>query len=219
MVLQSTGVDPFLTVRETVDQFAGYYPHRRDVDDVIRLVGLEEKSDERVVRLSGGQRRRLDVAVALAGDPELLFLDEPTTGFDPGARRNAWDVVRNLAALGKTILLTTHYMDEAQNLADRVAVISRGRIVAEGPPDTIGGRRNAETTIRFVRPAGERPPLRLSDVGDGLVEVRTADPTGVLHELTRWAVDRGLQLDGLEVRRPSLEDVFLELTAGEGGAP
>jgi ABC-2 type transport system ATP-binding protein len=217
IVLQSTGVDPFLTVRETVAQFAGFYPAPRDVDEVVGLVGLDGKRDARVVRLSGGQRRRLDVAVALAGDPELLFLDEPTTGFDPGARRNAWDVVRNLAALGKTILLTTHYMDEAQSLAHRVAVIVGGKIVAEGSPDTIGGRRNAETTIRFVRPPGEPPPLTLAEADGGLVEIRTSEPTRVLYELTSWATDRGLTLEGLEVRRPSLEDVFLELTAGQGG--
>jgi ABC-2 type transport system ATP-binding protein len=215
IVLQSTGVDPFLTVRETVELYARYYPNPRDVDEVIALVGLEEKRDAKVVRLSGGQQRRLDVAVALSGDPELLFLDEPTTGFDPGARRNAWDIVRNLTVLGKTIVLTTHYMDEAQNLADRVAVIVAGEIVAEGPPDTLGGRREVETTIRFVRPDGELPSLPHTDTANGVVEVRTDDPTRVLHELTSWALDRGQPLEGLEVRRPSLEDVFLELTAGE----
>jgi ABC-2 type transport system ATP-binding protein len=214
IVLQSTGVDPFLTVRETVDLFAGYYPRPRNADEVIDLVGLGEKRDTKVVKLSGGQQRRLDVAVALAGDPELLFLDEPTTGFDPGARRNAWEVIRNLTSLGKTILLTTHYMDEAQVLANRVAVIVRGEIVAEGPPDTLGGRHQAETTIRFMRPAAE-PPFSLDAGANGMVEMRTTEPTKTLHELTSWAVERGMQLDGLEVRRPSLEDVFLELTAGE----
>jgi ABC-2 type transport system ATP-binding protein len=217
VVLQSTGVDPFLTVRETVGMFAGYYPAPRDVDEVIGLVGLEEKRDVKVVKLSGGQRRRLDVAVALAGDPELLFLDEPTTGFDPGARRNAWEVIRNLAALGKTVFLTTHYMDEAQSLADRVAVISRGEIVAEGPPDQIGGRRTAETRIRFVSPAGQTPPLPVAEAGNGLVEVRTSAPTRVLGELTSWAISRGVELEALEVARPTLEDVYLELTGGESG--
>ncbi len=215
IVLQSTGVDPFLTVRETVALYAGYYPRPRDVDEVIELVGLTEKRDAKVVRLSGGQQRRLDVAIALAGDPELLFLDEPTTGFDPGARRNAWEVVRNLTSLGKTILLTTHYMDEAQSLADRVAVIVGGRIVAEGSPDTLGGRHEGETTIRFARPDGELPPVPVVDAPNGVVEIRTTEPTRVLHELTSWAVARGERLEGLEVRRPSLEDVFLELTAKE----
>jgi ABC-2 type transport system ATP-binding protein len=219
IVLQSTGVDPFLTVRETVALFAGYYPSPRNVEDVIRLVGLDEKRDARVMKLSGGQRRRLDVAVALAGDPQVLFLDEPTTGFDPGARRNAWDVIRNLASLGKTVFLTTHYMDEAQNLADRVAVIAGGTIVAEGHPDEIGGRRTAETTIRFVRPDGDPPPFSDSGVSNGVVEIRTSAPTQVLHELTAWAVGRSIELEGLEVLQPSLEDVYLELTADSEVAP
>jgi len=218
IVLQSTGVDPFLTVRETVTLFAGYYPSPRSADEVIDLVGLSDKRDTKVVRLSGGQQRRLDVAVALAGDPELLFLDEPTTGFDPGARRNAWEIVRNLAALGKTVFLTTHYMDEAQHLADRVAVISQGEIVAEGPPGEIGGRRTAESTIRFVVPAGDVPPI---DGGvrpeDGLVEIRTPEPTRVLAGLTAWATGRGIELEGLEVLRPTLEDVYLDLTGGHAG--
>jgi ABC-2 type transport system ATP-binding protein len=157
------------------------------------------------------------VAVALAGDPELLFLDEPTTGFDPGARRNAWEIVRNLAALGKTVFLTTHYMDEAQQLADRVAVIAHGVIVAEGPPDAIGGRRTAETTIRFVRPEDGMPAIPLEVVGDGVVQIHTAEPTRVLAELTGWATARGIELAGLEVLRPTLEDVYLELTGGHAG--
>jgi ABC-2 type transport system ATP-binding protein len=158
IVLQSTGVDPYLTVRETVALYASYYPSPRDVDEVVELVGLAEKRDTRVLKLSGGQQRRLDVAIALAGDAELLFLDEPTTGFDPGARRNAWEIVRNLTALGKTVFLTTHYMDEAQYLADRVAVIAKGRIVAEGPPATLGDRHLAKSVIRFRPPAGDLPP-------------------------------------------------------------
>jgi ABC-2 type transport system ATP-binding protein len=218
IVLQSTGVDPFLTVRETVELYAGYYPSPRDVDEVLDLVGLAETRRTKVVRLSGGQQRRLDVAVALAGDPELLFLDEPTTGFDPGARRNAWDIVRSLKELGKTVLLTTHYMDEAQNLADRVAVISHGEIVAEGHPDEIGGRRQAETTIRFVPPAGERPPVAFTAASKGVLQIRTSQPTRVLHELTTWARARNIELDGLEVVRPTLEDVYLELTGGHAGA-
>ncbi len=219
IVLQSTGVDPYLTVAETVELYRGYYPSPRPVDEVIELVGLVEKRDERVVRLSGGQQRRLDVAIALAGDPELLFLDEPTTGFDPGARRNAWEIVRNLTALGKTVFLTTHYMDEAQNLANRVAVISRGEVVAEGPPDTIAGRHLAETVIRFRSPAGADPsalPFDLSADGDAF-ELQTADPTKTLHELTAWALERGVALEGLTVTQPSLEDVYLELTGGEEG--
>jgi ABC-2 type transport system ATP-binding protein len=217
IVLQSTGVDPFLRVRETVELFAGYYPTPRDVDEVIDLVGLDEKRDTKVARLSGGQQRRLDVAIALAGDPDLLFLDEPTTGFDPSARRHAWDIVRNLATLGKTVFLTTHYMDEAQNLSDRVAVIARGEIVAEGPPETIGGRREAETTIRFARPPIGAPPLPVIEAGD-VIEMRTSQPTRVLHDLTGWATEHQLELHGLEVLRPTLEDVYLELTGGEAGA-
>jgi ABC-2 type transport system ATP-binding protein len=218
IVLQSTGVDPFLTVRETVELFARYYPNPRDVDEVIDLVGLDEKRSTKVVRLSGGQQRRLDVAIALAGDPDLLFLDEPTTGFDPGARRHAWDIVRNLASLGKTVFLTTHYMDEAQNLSDRVAVIARGEIVAEGPPETIGGRREGETTIRFARPPIGAPPFPFVEAGGGVLEMRTSQPTRVLHDLTGWATEHQVELQGLEVVRPTLEDVYLELTGGEAGA-
>jgi ABC-2 type transport system ATP-binding protein len=219
IVLQSAGVDPYLTVRETVDVYARYYPSPRDVDEVLELVGLTEKRSTRVLKLSGGQQRRLDVAIALAGDPELLFLDEPTTGFDPGARRNAWGIVRNLTELGKTVFLTTHYMDEAQNLANRVAVIASGEIVAEGPPSTLAGRDLARTVIRFRRPAGDLPPM----IGDGAVageevELVVDEPTRVLHELTAWAVGRGIELEGLQVSRPSLEDVYLELTGGEAGA-
>ncbi|TMK32205.1 MAG: ABC transporter ATP-binding protein [Actinobacteria bacterium] len=219
IVLQSSGVDPFLTVRETIDMYRGYYPHPRPVDEVIDVVGLSEKRDTRVNKLSGGQQRRLDVAIALAGDPELLFLDEPTTGFDPSARRNAWQIVRNLIALGKTVFLTTHYMDEAQYLAKRVAVIAQGLIVAEGPPATIGGRDTAQTVIRFRVEDGEGlPSLGQVPLGDGTLELRTEHPTKVLHELTAWALDRGAELEGMEVYRPTLEDIYLELTGGEAGA-
>jgi ABC-2 type transport system ATP-binding protein len=219
IVLQSTGVDPFLTVRETIDMYRGYYPHPRPVDEVVDLVGLSEKRDTRVNKLSGGQQRRLDVAIALAGDPELLFLDEPTTGFDPGARRHAWQIVRNLIDLGKTVFLTTHYMDEAQHLAKRVAVIAKGEIVAEGPPATIGGRDTAQTVIRFrVDDRESLPSFGHVPLGDGTLELRTEHPTKVLHELTAWALDRGSDLEGLEVRRPTLEDVYLELTGGEAGS-
>ena len=214
IVLQATGVDPYLTVRETIELYRQGYPHPRPVDEVIEVVGLAEKSDERVVKLSGGQQRRLDVAVALAGDPDLLFLDEPTTGFDPGARRTAWGVVKNLEALGKTIFLTTHYMDEAQNLAEEVAIISRGKIVAQGSPESLT-RRSATSSIRWRTdrpdevPASVRHQARRE--GESFL-VTTNDPTRVVYELTRWAVDEGGDLQDLSVTRPSLEDVYLEIT-------
>ncbi|HZA27837.1 MAG TPA: ABC transporter ATP-binding protein [Actinomycetota bacterium] len=221
IVLQTTGVDVYLTVAETIELYRQAYPDPRPLDEIIELVGLREKRNTRVGKLSGGQVRRLDVAVALAGDPELLFLDEPTTGFDPAARRGAWQVIRNLKGLGKTILLTTHYMDEAQNLADDVAIIARGEIVARGTPASLGGRDTAATRLRFRLPAGaaELPDALRSQatVGDGGVEIATEDPTRTLHELTGWALERGVQLDSLEVTRPTLEDVYLEITGGEAG--
>jgi ABC-2 type transport system ATP-binding protein len=220
IVLQSTGVDPFLTVRESISMYAGYYPHPRPVDEVLEVVGLTEKRDERVKRLSGGQQRRLDVAIALAGDPELLFLDEPTTGFDPGARRAAWEIVRNLTALGKTVFLTTHYMDEAEHLANRVAVIRRGEIVAEGAPRTLGDRTLGRSTISVqLGGDGELPPaLAAGDRGkDDVVRLVTTEPVRVLHDLTGWALERGVTLEALRVSQPTLEDVYLELTGGEAG--
>jgi ABC-2 type transport system ATP-binding protein len=220
IVLQSTGVDPYLTVRETVALYAGYYPSPRDIDEVIDLVGLAEKRRTRVNKLSGGQQRRLDVAVALAGDPELLFLDEPTTGFDPNARRNAWGIVKNLADIGKTIFLTTHFMDEAQYLAGRVAVIAKGEIVAEGTPSTLAGRDRMQTRIRFRLPEGKRPALELTDataLPDGSWEVKTDNATKTVHDLTAWALERSVTYDVLEVTQPSLEDVYIELTGGEEG--
>ena len=219
IVLQSTGVDPYLTVRETVDLYGGYYPNPRPADEVVDLVGLSEKRDTRVLKLSGGQQRRLDVAIALAGDPELLFLDEPTTGFDPGARRNAWEIVRNLASLRKTVFLTTHYMDEAQSLANRVAVISNGVIVAEGPPSTLGDRHLAATVMRFRLPVGVSnvPDWGQVSGSDGTFELTTDDPTRTLHDITGWALDRGIALEALDVSRPTLEDVYLELTRQFGG--
>ena len=217
IVLQECGVEPFLSVAEVLRMHAEYYRRPRDVGEVIDLVGLSEKAGARVKTLSGGQRRRLDVALGLIGDPELLFLDEPTTGFDPTARRQAWQIVRDLGQLGKTVLLTTHYMDEAQALADRVVVITRGRIVAEGTPESIGGRRDAAARVRFRAPDGLGPaelPVAVERDAEGWCTVSTTTPTQVLHELTRWARDRAepFELEGLTVTRPSLEDVNLELT-------
>jgi ABC-2 type transport system ATP-binding protein len=217
IVLQETGVQPFLTVTEAVEMYRGYYPHPRPAAEVIEVVGLKDKADTRVLKLSGGQQRRLDVAIGLAGDPELLFLDEPTTGFDPAARRNAWAMIENLKSLGKTIFLTTHYMDEAQNLADRVAIIVDGKIVAEGPPGTLAGRDTTHTQISFVIPpgTGDFPSTDGAWAVDdyGHVGISTEDPVRVLHQVTGWAIDKGVELEGLSVRRPSLEDVYLELTA------
>jgi ABC-2 type transport system ATP-binding protein len=214
IVLQETGIDPYLTVSETIDRYRGFYPRSRPLDEIIEVVGLQEKRDTRVGKLSGGQQRRLDVAVGLAGDPELLFLDEPTTGFDPSARRNAWGMIRNLKELGKTVLLTTHYMDEAQSLADRVAIIVGGKIVAEGSPGSLIGSSEAETRIRFRLPPGAPPlPAGFERSGDDVVELASEDPARRLHELTGWALDNGVELRELTVTRPSLEDVFLQLTA------
>jgi ABC-2 type transport system ATP-binding protein len=219
IVLQSTGVEPYLTVSETVRMYAGFYPDPRPVDEVIELVGLEAKRDSRVNKLSGGQQRRLDVAIALAGNAELLFLDEPTTGFDPAARRESWQVIKNLATLGKTVLLTTHYMDEAQFLADRVAVIAAGRIVAEGDPATLANRELAKARIRYRLSGGVTPPAGLAGPAgaDGFTEFSPDDVTKALHRLTGWALDNKISLDGLEVTRPSLEDVYLSLTGARAG--
>ncbi len=200
IVLQSGRLDPYLTVRESLDLYAGYFRAPLHTADVIALIGLEGKADERASRLSGGQQRRLDVGMALVGDPELLFLDEPTTGFDPSARRQAWDVIAGLRELGKTVFLTTHYMDEAQRLADRVTIIAAGQIVARGTPQDLGERESGETTIRY-RAGGEE------------IVLQTQTPVETLHELTAKALAGGEPLEGLEVTRPSLEDVYLELTA------
>ncbi len=218
IVLQSTGVDRYLTVAETIAMYSAYYPHPRRRDEILELVGLEAKRDSRVLKLSGGQQRRLDVAIALSGDPDLLFLDEPTTGFDPSARREAWEVVKNLAGLGKTVLLTTHYMDEAQYLADRVAVIAGGRIVESGPPATLGGRDTARAVIRFRLPPGAVLPadLAVSPVADGMVELVPETLTATLHRLTGWALEQGIELEDLSMARPTLEDVYLELTGAPG---
>jgi ABC-2 type transport system ATP-binding protein len=212
IVLQSSGVEPYLTVAELIDQFRGYYPSPRPLGEIISVVGLEAKRKERVKKLSGGQQRRLDVALGLAGDPELLFLDEPTSGFDPAARRGAWDMIANLRALGKTVLLTTHYMDEAQALADRVAIIVLGRVVAEGPPDML--MESQMTKIRWRTGSTDSLPATLGPVReqDGWVEVESADLTRALHELTSWALSHNVELERLTVTRASLEDVYLELT-------
>jgi ABC-2 type transport system ATP-binding protein len=201
IVLQSSAVYQLLSVHEIVALFAGYYPGPRPPDEVIELVGLAEKRGARVRTLSGGQLRRLDLALALVGDPELVFLDEPTTGFDPAARRQAWDTIRDLRSLGKSILLTTHYMEEAQRLADRVAILRGGAIVGTGSPEELlSGHASVE--IRYRRNGTE-------------VVVATEEPTRVLHEITAEALAAGIELEGLEVHRRSLEDVYLELTREE----
>lgn len=218
IVLQTTGVDRYLTVREAVEQFAGYYPHPLPVGEVLAVVGLEEQRDVRVRRLSGGQQRRLDVAIGLAGDPDLLFLDEPTTGFDPTARRQAWDMIRNLRRLGKTVFLTTHYLDEAEQLADRVAVIAGGRVIAEGTPQDLIAAQ-PDTTITFRLPVGVVLPIEVAAalgapvrVVDDRLTVDVPAPTPALFALTRWATEAGVTLADLTVMRPSLEDVYLALT-------
>jgi ABC-type multidrug transport system ATPase subunit len=220
IVLQSSGIERELSVREVVGVYRPMYPRRRSVDEVIELVGLGAKADTRVKALSGGQQRRLDLALGLIGDPDLLFLDEPTTGFDPSARRRAWELVDNLRSLGKTILLTTHYMDEAQHLADRVAVITAGQIVAEGTPESLVGGETA-TQVSFRLPAGTSPGdlPRLDgevDVKGEVVQLSTRRVTQTLHVLTSWAVHRAVELEGLTVLRPSLEEVYLALTGREG---
>jgi ABC-2 type transport system ATP-binding protein len=220
VVLQSSRMPPQLTVRETLEQYAGYYAAPRSVEETIEHVGLTEKADERVGRLSGGQQRRLDVGVSLVGDPELLFLDEPTTGFDPAARRQAWGVIESLRELGKTVFLTTHYMDEAQSLAGRAAIVAHGQIVAEGRPDELGEREGNAARISFQLPPGiafeELPGAAASATrSNGTVEIKTDSPLPLLGELASWARGRGVDLPGLEVRRPSLEDVYLALTEGD----
>ena len=218
IVLQSTGVERFLTVAEVIELHAGYYPRRRGLDEILSLTGLAEVRDRRIGRLSGGLRRRVDLAVALAGDPDLLFLDEPTTGFDPSARRQAWETVRGLAALGKTILLTTHYLDEAEALADRVAIIVDGRIVAEGSPRELIARASRASRIRFTLADGAELPERLGvRRTDGMHELETDAPLDTLAALHAWSHASGTEVRDLEVSRCSHEDVYLELAGGEAG--
>jgi ABC-2 type transport system ATP-binding protein len=220
IVLQESAPEPDLTVRECLALYAGYYRGPRGVDETLTLVDLAEHAGERATALSGGQRRRLDVALALIGDPELIFLDEPTTGFDPSARRAAWRVIAGLRDLGKTVFLTTHYMEEAERLADRIAVIAAGQIVAEGTPQNLGGRQLEAAQISFRLPVavdalGELPTAlaeRVQRDSDGALRVPSTSVTADLHSLSGWALDRGIELDDLEVSRPTLEDVYLQLT-------
>ena len=215
IVLQETSLEPLLTVRESLELYAGYYRDPRPVDDVIGMVGLEESAEVRAGRLSGGQQRRLDVGIAMVGNPDLLFLDEPTTGFDPSARRNAWEMISGLRDLGTTVLLTTHYMEEAAALADRVAVVVAGTVAAEGSPESLAA--GLPTRITFRLPPGVRPgtipveSARLGGDGGPVVSVRSTDPTSDLERLIGWARDEGHDLEGLEVRTPSLEDVYMDL--------
>jgi ABC-2 type transport system ATP-binding protein len=213
-VLQESAAEPGLTVRECLRLYAGYYKRPRGIDDTIALVGLDAKADTLGHELSGGQRRRLDVALALIDDPELVFLDEPTTGFDPSARRQAWSVIEGLRKLGKTVFLTTHYMDEAENLADRIAVIANGRIVAEGTPQTLGGREHMTARISFRHPAGvalDELPVDIH-TDNGRVTIESEHTLADVKMLADWALRRGIDLPDLDVRRPSLEDVYLKLT-------
>jgi len=218
IVLQEEGLEEHLTVREMVDLYAAAYPNPRSTEEVIELVGLTEHRDKRAGTLSGGQRRRLDLAVGIAGDPELIFLDEPTTGFDPAARRRSWELIADLKDLGKTILLTTHYMEEAQRLADRVVVIAGGRVIAQGTPDTLGRGTAEAAHVRFRIPAGfdasDLPlPADTEVEHDGAaLSFRTPTPTADLAPLFSWAAVRGIELEGLAVTRPTLEDVYLQLT-------
>jgi len=219
VVLQESEPEPELTVEECLTLYAGYYPRTRPVVEILELVGLSDRPGARCGELSGGQRRRLDVALALVGDPELLFLDEPTTGFDPAARRATWEVIAGLRDLGKTIFLTTHYMDEAEYLADRIAVIANGRIVAEGTAKSLGARVAKGSVIRFTlpssTPASELPSALTEAVvseSDGRIEAETGSPLPWIGTLAAWAAERGLDLTDLEVTRPTLEDVYLKLT-------
>jgi ABC-2 type transport system ATP-binding protein len=223
VVLQELAIEPFYSVRQVLTRNAGFYPNPRPVAEVLDLIGLSEKADDRIKRLSGGQQRRLDVGLGIIGNPELLFLDEPTTGLDPSGRRETWELIHRLAAGGTTVLLTTHYMDEVEALADHVAVLFDQEIVARGTPDSIGGRDVGAVTIRFRLSEGIRltdlPVADARPTADGHVEIRTEDELRLLHELTGWALERHISLPGLSVVRVSLEDIYLSLTRGSGSAP
>ena len=217
VVLQELAIEPYYSVRQVLTRNAGYYPNSRPVGEVIELIGLSEKADERIKRLSGGQQRRLDVGLGIIGNPELMFLDEPTTGLDPSGRRETWELIRRLAAEGTTVLLTTHYMDEVEALADRVAVLFGQEIVASGTPASIGGRDLGAVTIRFRLPegvGGDDLPVPVTTADDGHVEIHTEHEVQVLHDLTGWALGGGHPLTGLSVLRVSLEDIYLGLTKG-----
>ena len=220
VVLQTCTMPGELTVGELLELYASYYPRPTSVKATLELVGLEDQRQARAQRLSGGQQRRLDVGLALIGDPELVFLDEPTTGFDPSARHHAWEVIANLSELGKTVFLTTHYMEEAQALADRVAVIADGEIVSQGTPETLGGRDKAPSDISFSPPIGVPPselPAELASgagLRDGRIHIQSEHPARTLYALASWAMERSLDLDDLTVGRPTLEDVYLKLTEG-----
>jgi ABC-2 type transport system ATP-binding protein len=220
IVLQELAVEPFLSVHQVLTRSAGFYPHPRPVDEVLDMVGLAEKAGARVKTLSGGQQRRLDVGLGIIGQPELLFLDEPTTGLDPSGRRATWDLIRRLGGEGTTVLLTSHYMDEVEELAGRVVVLAGGQIVASGTPDSIGGRDTGVATIRFRLPDGVSAadlPVPGQPAQGGEIEIRTEDEIAVLHTLTGWALDRDVGLPGLTVRRVTLEDVYLQLTREPDG--
>lgn len=227
IVLQASGVEAEFTVREVIELYGGCYRHPRPLDEVVGLVGLDEKVDERVGSLSGGQRRRVDLALGIVGRPELLFLDEPTTGFDPSARRRSWDLIESLGEDGTTVLLTTHYLDEAEHLADRVGVLSRGRLIAEGTPEQLIDEVSG-TVVAFMLPDGFHPGAAQATFGSllgvdirvsgRLVEANVDQPTAAVHRITGWAVDEGVELESLSVTRVSLEDVYLSLTDGAGPA-
>lgn len=218
VVLQELAVESFFTVRQVLERNAGFYPHPRSVDEVIELVGLADNSETRVKKLSGGQQRRLDIGLGIVGNPELLFLDEPTTGLDPAARRTTWDLIRLLASQGTTVLMSSHYMDEVEALAHRVAVLTHGRLAAQGLTASLGGRDKGEATIRFQLPphvAVSDLPLAPTRVDGGVFELRTTDDQAALYRLLDWAREGQIALEGLRVARDTLEDIYLALTRGD----